>query len=277
MLRTLTWISAALATGMKRCCVLVFLLLGASPVLAGAIPDKPSTSADPIVRIDGDTLTYIGGINDKGLEALSEAVRHLPRGQVTRMVVNSGGGDTKPGIFIGSIIADLKPDLVIETGCFSSCANFIAPAAASITIREGAFLGWHGNDRGFAIVAAQQGLTLREHLRGLVASQAATAADPKAELDAYLDKAVPALEALIAEEAALYRRIGLANDTFAICGVGSRFDSRITAEQRGWGFSVGDMARLGLPPVRYEGQGRYEESPAFRRWLILLTPEDCKP
>jgi hypothetical protein len=59
--------------------------------------------------------------------------------------------------------------LTIEVGCFSSCANFIAPAAASITIRENAFLGWHGNDRGFQIVADQLGLTLREHLRASVA------------------------------------------------------------------------------------------------------------
>jgi hypothetical protein len=36
------------------------------------------------------------------------------------------------------------------------------------------------------------------------------------------------------------------------------------------------MARLGLPPVTFEGEGRYEESAAFRRWLILLTPEDCR-
>jgi hypothetical protein len=27
--------------------------------------------------------------------------------------------------------------------------------------------------------------------------------------------------------------------------------------------------------VRYEGEGRYEESTAFKRWLIVLTPEDC--
>jgi len=28
--------------------------------------------------------------------------------------------------------------------------------------------------------------------------------------------------------------------------------------------------------VRYEGAGRYEDSAAFKRWLILLTPEDCE-
>ena len=149
--------------------LLLATLLSMGPAMAEQTPAKPSTDPNPVVKIEGDTLTYIGGINEAGLTALGEAVRDLPRGQVTKMVVNSGGGDTKPGIFIGSIIADLTPDLTIEVGCFSSCANFIAPAAASITIRENAFLGWHGNDRGFQIVADQLGLTLREHLRASVA------------------------------------------------------------------------------------------------------------
>jgi hypothetical protein len=250
------------------------VLLTAGPAMAEMTAAKPSTDANPMVKIEGDTLTYIGGINAAGLTALSDAVRDLPRGQVTKMLVNSGGGDTKPGIFIGSIIADLKPDLTIEVGCFSSCANFIAPAAASITIRENAFLGWHGNDRGFQIVADEAGLTLREHMRAMVADGAA---DSGADIEVWLNEAVPTLEALIVEEAALYDQIGLANDTFAICGVGPRFDGRLSGEQLGWGFSIADMARLGLPPVRYDGAGAYEDSPAFKHWLIQLTPEDCLP
>jgi hypothetical protein len=248
-------------------------LLTASPALADRVPVKPSTDPNPIVKIDGDTLTYIGGINEAGLTALSDAVRDLPRGQVTKMIVNSGGGDTKPGIFIGSIIADLKPDLTIDVGCFSSCADFIAPGANSITIRENAFLGWHGNDRGFQIVADQLGLPLREHLRNSVGGGAAT---PDIDMEAWLDEAVATLGSLIVEEKAFYDGLGLA-DTFAVCGVGPRFDDRLTGAQLGWGFSIADMARLGLPPVRYEGPGAYEDSPAFRNWLIRLTPEDCGP
>lgn len=248
-------------------------LLAAGPAFAEWVPVKPSTDPNPIVKIEGDTLTYIGGVNAAGLTALSEAVRHLPRGQVTKMIVNSGGGDTKPGIFIGSIVADLKPDLTIEVGCFSSCANFIAPGANSITIRENAFLGWHGNDRGFQITANQLGLSLREYLHSSVAGGAA---DPSIDIEAWLDEAVVTLESLIVEEKALYERIGVA-DTFAICGVGPRFDNRLTGDQLGWGFSIADMARLGLPPVRYEGPGAYEDSPAFTHWLIQLTPDDCLP
>ncbi len=252
---------------------LALLLLVAGPAWAEGDFPTPSTDPNPRVWIDGDTLIYIGGINAAGLDALSAAVRDLRRGQVTRMVVNSGGGDTRPGIFIGSIVADLRPELIIEVGFFSSCANFIAPAAASITIRPDAFLGWHGNDRGFQIAATQQGLTLRAHLAASVADRVAGS---DTDLEAWLDEAVPTLEALIAEEAALYARIGI-DDTFAVCGVGPRFDDRLSGAQLGWGFSIPDMARLGLPPVRYEGPGAYEDSPAFRHWLIRLTPDDCAP
>jgi hypothetical protein len=257
-----------------RVFALTAALLVAHPALAEAPVAKPSTDANPVVRIEGDTLTYIGGTNEAGLTALSEVVRNLPRGQIRKMLVNSGGGDTKAGIRIGAIIADLKPDLTIDVGCFSSCANFIAPAAASITIRENAFLGWHGNDRGFQIVADQLGMSLREYLRITFASGLA---ESGIDIEAWLDEVVLAAAERIAEEEALYKKIGLPNDTFAICGVGPRFEDRLSGDQRGWGFSIADMARLGLPAVRYEGAGDYEASAAFRRWLIQLAPEDCLP
>lgn len=248
------------------------VLLFSGPVAAEETVGKPSTAPNPIVKIEGDTLTYIGGTNEAGVTALSAAVKDLPRGQVKKMLVNSGGGDTKAGIYIGSIIADLNPDLTIEVGCFSSCANFIAPAAASITIHENAFLGWHGNDRGFRIVADQLGMPLREYVRTKFATGVA---DTGIDIEAWLDEVVQAMDARVADEAALYQQIGLPNDTFAICGVGPRFEDRLSGDQLGWGFSISDMARLGLPPVRYEGTGAYEESPAFKKWLIRLTPEDC--
>ena len=121
-------------------------------------------------------------------------------------------------------------------------------------------------------------MSLREHLRSLVSGQLVDGKDAEgkpADLEAFLDEAVPTLEHMILQEAAFYERIGPGNDTFAVCGVGERFDNRFTGEQLGWGFSIADMAHLGLPPVRYEGPGPYELSPAFQRWLILLTPEDC--
>ncbi|WP_139330297.1 hypothetical protein [Rhizobium sp. RU33A] len=131
----------------------------------------------PDIRIDGDTLIYIGGTNDNGLEALKTVLAKVPDGQITKMLVNSGGGDTKAAIQIGFIIADLKPNLTIDIGRFPSCANLIALAVATITIRENAFLGG-GNDRSLAIAAAEEGVTLREHLRAIVAAQASDVIGP---------------------------------------------------------------------------------------------------
>lgn len=246
----------------------------ALPALADqADPFRPATGTGAKVTVSGDTLSYIGGIEADGLLALRAALAEVPKGQITRMVVNSGGGDTKVGIEIGGIIADLAPDLTIETGCFSSCADFIAPAAKSITLRENAFLGWHGNDRQFAVIEAQTGVPQAEQFRKIFTAQAG----PGVDVEPSVREATTTIAALVASETALYAKIGLKDDRFAVCGVGTRFDDRLTGTQRGWGFSIADMARLGLPPVRYLGPTAYEDNPAFRRYLIRLTPEDCEP
>ena len=253
------------------------LIAAAVPALSQEDPTRPSSSPDPLVTVKDDTLTYIGGTNDKGLQALRDAVRAVPRGRIRKMVVNSGGGDTAAGLSIGAVVADLAPDLTIEVGCFSSCANYIAPAAKSITIRENAFLGWHGNDRQYEVIAKQTSVPVRDQLRAIFRKQAPNGKAPSGkpvDIEALVEEAAAMLQNRSADESAFYSRLGVA-DTFAVCGVGSRFDARVTGEQRGWGFSITDMARLGLPPVTYQGQGAYEENPTFRRYLILLTRKDC--
>ena len=56
---------------MKSLPIVVAIVLGASPVLAEDTSGKPSTDPNPDVRIEGDTLIYLGGINESGLQALS--------------------------------------------------------------------------------------------------------------------------------------------------------------------------------------------------------------
>jgi len=94
------------------------------------------------------------------------------------------------------------------------------------------------------------------------------------DMDALVADAVAGVAEHVAQERAFFDRIGI-DDTFAVCGVGDRFNDRLTGQQMGWGFSLADMARLGLPPVRYDGPGAYEDNPRFTTYLIRLTPEDC--
>jgi hypothetical protein len=42
-------------------------LLSVGPAMAEQTPAKPSSDPNPVVKIEGDTLTYIGGTNEVGL------------------------------------------------------------------------------------------------------------------------------------------------------------------------------------------------------------------
>jgi hypothetical protein len=78
------------------------------------------------------------------------------------------------------------------------------------------------------------------------------------------------------DEAEFYASLGL-NDAFAACAVGDVLEKRPGyAGQIGWGFSLADMARLGLANTVYLGEGRYErDSSRFRQYLVPLSADDC--
>lgn len=101
-------------------CLAVIVATDALPARSLDDLTRPSTREDAIVTLPGDTLTYIGGVSDQGLRSLNDAIRDVPRGRITKMIVDSGGGDTEAGIAIGAIVADVAPALTVEIGCFSS-------------------------------------------------------------------------------------------------------------------------------------------------------------
>jgi hypothetical protein len=78
------------------------------------------------------------------------------------------------------------------------------------------------------------------------------------------------------DEAEFYASLGL-SDAFAVCAVGDVLEKRPGyAGQLGWGFSLADMARLGLVNTAYLGEGRYEKDSArFRQHLVPLGADDC--
>ena len=79
------------------------------------------------------------------------------------------------------------------------------------------------------------------------------------------------------DEAEFYASRGL-NDAFAVCAVGDVLEKRPGyAGQIGWGFSLADMARMGLVNTVYLGEGRYErDSTRFGQNLMLITAEECR-
>jgi hypothetical protein len=46
--------------------------------------------------------------------------------------------------------------------------------------------------------------------------------------------------------------------------------------RKGWGFSIGDMALLGLTDTVYPGDGNYEMGSAgFRKHLVQISAREC--
>ena len=202
----------------------------------------------------------------------------LERGQITRLVVSSGGGDTVPGRRIGQWVYDMGLLVEVDKVCFSSCANYIFPAGRGRVIRADSFVGWHGNERAFEVDARRAGKTLDEFMRPMMEPSLEKSTRKERDglsVDAYFAHQIDGMRQSIAEEGEYFAQLRL-DDTFAACGVGDVLERRPGfKDQRGWGFSIADMERLGLAHTSYLGDGAYEANRRFRTYLVPLTAEEC--
>jgi hypothetical protein len=253
--------------------------LMAAPMAAQASePPKPrppeiqrATAEPATVRVQGDTIYYTGNFSKASSAAFDAAVADVRRGQVTRLVISSGGGDTVEGRHVGRWVRDRGLVVEVDVICFSSCADYVFPAGRARVIRADAFVGWHGNERQFDVLAARTGVSVADQLATV--APADVAPGPRA---AFVQEALRSFAVTQKDEAEFYASLGL-NDAFAACAVGDVLEKRPGyAGQIGWGFSLADMARLGLANTVYLGEGRYErDSSRFRQNLVLITADDC--
>jgi hypothetical protein len=235
-------------------------------------PDIERARAEPAqVRVQGDTVYYTGNLSKSSSAAFDAAVAGVTRGQVTRLVISSGGGDTVAGRHVGRWVRDMGLVVEVDVICFSSCADYVFPAGRARVIRADAFVGWHGNERQFEVLAARKGVSLAEELgryapQGLALAQRA----------AFVQELLASISVTRQDEADFYAQLGL-HDAFAVCAVGDVLEKRPGfAGQRGWGFSLADMARLGLTHTVYLGHGVYEKDSArFRQHLVPISADEC--
>jgi hypothetical protein len=107
------------------------LLACAGQAVAGE--DEPGwltrAKAEPArVEVRGDTLYYTGNISKASTQAFDAAVAGVAPGQLTRMVVSSGGGDTVEGRHVGRWVHRMGLVVEVDAICFSSCADYLFPA-----------------------------------------------------------------------------------------------------------------------------------------------------
>lgn len=235
-------------------------------------PEILRATAEPaVVQVQGDTITNAGNFSKASSAAFDAAVAGVRRGQLTRLVISSGGGDTVAGRHVGRWVRDMALVVEVDVICFSSCADYVFPAGRARVIRADAFVGWHGNERQFEVLAARRGVSLADELGRAIPQDLAPA-----QRAALLQEFLRSMAVTRPDEDAFYAQLGL-RDAFAVCAVGDLLERRPGyAGQVGWSFSLADMARLGLANTVYLGDGRYEtDSARFRQNLVLISADEC--
>ncbi len=245
------------------------------------------TSADPAqVRVVGDTVYYEGTISEGSYRVFDAAMAKIKRGQITRMVIGSGGGDTRYGRKIGQWVQKMGIIVEVDKVCFSSCSNYIFPAGRGRVIRADAFVGWHGNDRGMEVEAARAGLTLeafltrklRAEIDALTPKQVAEglAAAGQTTIEGQIAIRIEFARQRIVENTMFFKQLGL-KDAFSVCAVGDVLKHRPgwKEEHLGWSFSIEDMERFGMVNTTYLGDGAYEDSSLFRKYVMRLSADEC--
>lgn len=86
------------------------------------------------------TLVYVGDTNYQLIACLNAGLGE--RGAVLR--ITSPGGDSDIAALAAVYIRLFDMSIEVDGICFSSCANYVAPAAEQLTILPLSFLGLHG-------------------------------------------------------------------------------------------------------------------------------------
>ena len=88
--------------------------------------------------VDGREAVELTGRID---EAFYQKVKTVENGDF--VLVASGGGDTEWSAKSGQSLIDKEFDLFVNTLCSSGCAEFLIPAAQTVTVSDGALIGYH--------------------------------------------------------------------------------------------------------------------------------------
>lgn len=117
---------------------LYLLILLCGSLLAGCA----SGPRPPNIAVTGNTLRIEGRITAKTAERFNAVLQNQ---EITRVQLNSPGGDVEPSIDIGTAIFRNGMDVEVVGDCLSSCANYLFPAGRHKVISGPGVVAWHGN------------------------------------------------------------------------------------------------------------------------------------
>ena len=117
--------------------------LGAGSVPAGAQPTAPQRERPALVVLAGEEARFTGRITDDSVGRLERLLGSPGGARVTRLRIESGGGQGPAGMRLGRILHARGMDLIVSRACGSSCALYALPAARRVVLEEGALILLH--------------------------------------------------------------------------------------------------------------------------------------
>ena len=194
---------------------------------------------------------------------------------VRTFVVNSLGGDTASGRSIGSWIYENGLDVEVDAICFSSCANYIFPAGALKTIRANSFVGWHGSETQYDVIAQSVPDQSGDDLERTALRKALLPALPDGSSSAIIEKAVDQ-QIVFAnksreDEAEFFAHIGVSGEFTLHALRPGNIDRWRKSGSAGWTYSLQDMQRFGLGSVSFLGDGAYSKSSQVQKNVFVVS------
>lgn len=104
-----------------------------------------TTSPNSIVAnvfVSGDAVVIRGTITKDAAEKFKQAIGQA---RISRILLDTGGGNVEASIEIAYIIHERKLDVEVVKDCFSSCANYLFTAGKNKIIGDHGIVAWHGN------------------------------------------------------------------------------------------------------------------------------------
>jgi hypothetical protein len=127
--------------------LIVFLLAYPSASLAETIITNNSQivslcdAESKIIHTNSGVVICIFGEIDSGslamLDRVDEPIKYL--------IIDSAGGSARESMSIGQRLWRDRTNVIVSGQCMSSCANYIIPAAASISTEPGSIIVMHGS------------------------------------------------------------------------------------------------------------------------------------
>ena len=207
------------------------------------------------ITINNDVIYYRGEINQKNYESFLEKVNNSNK-KITKLIINSGGGNTVYGRKIGEFIFDNKLDVEVESFCFSSCANYIFPAGKTKYIQKDAIVGFHGSEHQ-VFLTKNKNKTIQQQIKKELIKALTEANNTQNKDDIEKIAIIETKRSMesLKEEKLFYKKIKV-DISLPILGIKSLIDKNNT-KYMGFTYKIDDFKKFGVKNVIYLGKDKY--------------------